>query len=448
MAGSVPAPAQEEPDINLFFLAAGKDKRKAVDALKRIGDKWRDAYSGLIVDPARFMRPQRSTHPTARIRKRLLKFLKKKTGKTFGDDLKQWRRWLWSLPNSPHKDIFYFKAKLYAAVDPDMALFFRPGGKAAIRLDEIDWGGVKVNGIPPLDHPPVLTAHKAKYLRHRDVVMGLYINGEARAYPKRIIAWHEMVLDRLGGKDITLAYCTLCGAAIPYNSQCGGKKRRFGTSGLLYRSNKLMFDHGARSLWSALTGEPVIGPLVGKGLKLEVFPLVTTTWGEWKKRHPDTTVLSLKTGFTRDYREGAAYKDYFASKKLMFAVPQTDKRLKNKAVVLAMVLPGEGGKQTPLAIHSGFLKKRPVFHVEAAGKQLVIITTPAGANRVFDVGGVRFEKPPRSGRITDNRGRVWEIKEPYLQLAANPDFRLERFPAHQAFWFGWYAQYPGTQVIK
>ncbi len=102
------------------------------------------------------------------------------------------------------------------------------------------------------------------------VVFGVVINGQARAYPKRIIAWHEMVLDRLGGVELALVYCTLCGTAIPYESEVGGQKRTFGTSGFLYQSNKLMFDHESKSLWSTLEGKPVIGPLVGSGLRLSM----------------------------------------------------------------------------------------------------------------------------------------------------------------------------------
>lgn len=441
-----PGFGQKEPDIDLFFQAADRDKNIAKPALEQISAAWKNSYSGIIIDLARFMRPGDSTHPSAKIRRRLMRFLERQTGKNFGDNLKRWRQWLWSLPYSPHPDIFFFKAKLYSAIDREMSGFFKPGVQSLIRLDEVDWGGVRVNGIPPLDQPPIVPAQQAKYLHNRDVVMGLSINGQARAYPKRIIAWHEMVLDKLGGKDITLVYCTLCGAAIPYHSQ----NHRFGTSGLLYRSNKLMFDHRSRSLWSALTGEPVIGPLVGKGIKLEVFPLVTTTWGEWKKTHPHTTVLSLNTGYTRDYREGSAYRDYFKTDRLMFPVPKTDKRLKNKAEVLVMVLPDKKGKPTklPVAIHSKFLKKRPVYHLEKASKQLVIITSKAGAHRVYDARNIRFNTAPKDGKIIDSQGNEWKIKESFLERIDNTAIRLSRFPAHMAFWFGWHAQYPETLSIK
>jgi hypothetical protein len=102
-------------------------------------------------------------------------------------------------------------------------------------------------------------------------------------------------------------YCTLCGAMIRYDTSVDGVQHELGTSGFLYRSNKLMYDQATKSLWSTLSGTPVVGALVGQGIELRSLYVVTTTWKEWKKRHPNTTVLSLDTGHARDYREGAAY---------------------------------------------------------------------------------------------------------------------------------------------
>jgi hypothetical protein len=194
----------------------------------------------------------------------------------------------------------------------------------------------------------------------------------------------------------------------------------------------------------------VVGELVGKGLRLEIFPLVVTTWGEWKKDHPYTTVLSRQTGFTRDYREGAAYKNYFATDRLMFPVSKVDKRLKNKAVVLVMRLQQEGPaeQKTALAIYIGLLKKRPLFQVKAAGKNLVVITSAAGAHRVYHAGNVLFKKVSGDKLIIDSKARTWVIKEPFLQMRQNPDIKLDRIPAHSAFWFGWYARFPDTLLIK
>jgi hypothetical protein len=299
-----------------------------------------------------------------------------------------------------------------------------------------------------LDHPNVLPAQEARYLKDSDMVFGVVIQGKARAYPKRIIAWHEMVLDRVGEKEITLVYCTLCGTVIPYHSNINDLHYAFGTSGLLYRSNKLMFDHETYSLWSALTGEPVVGPLVGKGLRLKMFPVVTTTWGQWKKNHPGTTVISKKTGFTRDYREGAAYKDYFNTDRLMFPVALRDKRLKNKAEVLTIRVPGRDDKIKPVAIYTKMLIKKPVFHISIDRAHFVIITNRAGANRVYKSGNHRFTTITKDQLLKDSQGGVWMVNESGLQKISDPHLELPRYPAHRSFWFGWYAQYPDTLLFK
>ncbi|MBA3296373.1 MAG: DUF3179 domain-containing protein, partial [Acidobacteria bacterium] len=338
----------EPPPWQAFMAAAGSDRRQAQAALDAIAVRWQDGYAGMIVDVARFLPSPRTVQGPdespplggddgadvglagalprsgdaslmgrqpagADARRRLTTFLERQTGQRFGDDLRAWRRWLWARPSTPHPDYAALKADLYARIDPRFRGFFPAGVKATIRLDEIDWGGVPVNGIPPLRAPKTIPAAQAGWLRDGHIVFGTLVNGEARAYPKRILAWHEMAIDRLGGIDLTIVYCTLCGTVIPYESGAGGRRFTFGTSGLLYRSNKLMFDEETQSLWSALEGRPVVGPLAGSGLRLPFHPVVTTTWGEWRRDHPSTTVLSLETGYERNYAEGAAYREYFAT---------------------------------------------------------------------------------------------------------------------------------------
>ena len=225
--------------------------------------------------------------------------------------------------------------------------------------------------------------------------------------------------------------------------------RTFGTSGLLYQSNKLMFDAETQSLWSSLDGTPVVGPLVGSGLQLSIWPVVTTTWGEWRQMHPDTTALSLDTGFRRDYSEGAAYRQYFSTDSLMFGVSRTDARLANKAEVLVLRLaPPSGGTAPPVAIAAEFLRDNRVYHLDEADQPLVIITTGAGANRVYQAGSRRFSSSDTGGRVADAEGREWIVEEDQLQAAFDADLRLPRVPAHRAFWFAWYAQHPETRLIK
>ena len=133
-------------------------------------------------------------------------------------------------------------------------------------MEEIAWGGVLVDGIPALDNPRMTTASAASYLNPDDPVFGVEINGDARAYPLRIANWHEMVNDVVGGVPVSLAYCTLCGSGILFDGRVAGRAEpfTFGSSGLLYRSNKLMYDRQTDSLWEQLAGHPVTGSL---GLK-------------------------------------------------------------------------------------------------------------------------------------------------------------------------------------
>ena len=101
---------------------------------------------------------------------------------------------------------------------------FKPGTKSTIRLHEIKWGGVeRVNGIPPLEYPDHQGAAEAEYVDDDHVVFGIAVNGEARAYPKRILAWHEMAVDTIGGVELTIVYCVLCGTVIPYERVVDGR---------------------------------------------------------------------------------------------------------------------------------------------------------------------------------------------------------------------------------
>lgn len=471
--------AQATPPIHLFLSAASPDKAQAEAALKQLAASWQDGYTSMVVDLARFLPPLRRPRvtdsdftagdtnedetgaarpagsefastpqqlPGADIRQRLVAFLQRQTGKRFGDDLRAWRKWLWALPEKPHPDYEVLKAELYGRLDPRMRAFFPKDVTTAIRLDEIDWGGVPVNGIPPLRLPKTVAANEATWLSDNHVVFGVEINGQPRAYPKRILAWHEMAIDRLAGVDLTIVYCTLCGTVIPYESTVAGRHFRFGTSGLLYRSNKLMFDEETASLWSALEGVPVVGPLVGSGIRLPFHAVVTTTWGEWKKEHPSTTVLSLDTGFKRDYSEGAAYRDYFSNDRLIFEVPTSDARLKNKAEVVVLRPGALGVNSTSLAIAADKLRRTPVFSFEHDGQRLVAITSAAGANRVYHRQMNEFASRSADGTVVDSRGGRWRVTPTALVSATGET--LPAVPTHRVFWFGWIAQHPASALIR
>jgi len=431
--------AGNHPSLKLFFEAASADDREAAPALQELARLWRPGYTAMVVDLTRILSQlggaaRDPAQSTDRVVDRLVRFLEERTRRTMGRNVGAWQRWMWELPYEPHPDFGEFKGLVYAGIDPRMRNFFPPGVESRIRLDRIDWGGVRVNGIPPLRNPKTTPAREATYLKDNHIVFGIAAKGEARAYPKRILAWHEMAIDRVGDLDLTIVYCTLCGTVIPYLSQ----GHKFGTSGLLYESSKLMFDEETNSLWPTLEGRPAVGPLTKKPLQLSFAPVVTTTWGEWRQEYPETTVLSLETGHQRDYSEGAAYRDYFGTQELMFQVSARDGRLKNKDEVLVVRLPGK----TPLAVSARRLAREPVFEYEHEGERILVLTTKAGANRVYRTGDLRWT---RDGALRDGQGREWRVEEEGLRREAE---LLPRWPAHRAFWFGWYAQNPSTVLVR
>lgn len=204
-----------------------------------------------------------------------------------------------------------------------------------------------------------------------------------------------------------------------------------------------MYDKATSSLWSTLHGKPVVGPLVGKGIELKRRSVVTTTWGEWKKRHPKTTVLSLKTGFTRDYDEGVAYQDYFSTDRIMFGVPKLDQRLPNKREVVAL---RNDQPNSALAIDTEFLKKNRIFPTRVGNDEVVVVTTPKGESRVYKTSGQTFKKWDDWQTLRDQDGKTWTLSEGSLQ-SSDSKTSLPRYPSHQSFWFGWQAQYPKTKLI-
>lgn len=336
-----------------------------------------------------------------------------------------------------------FKARQYARIDPAFADFLKEEHPRTIRVEEIVWGGVRKDGIPALRNPKRIPASQASYLTDDEMVFGVSLEGQTRAYPLRILDWHEMANDMVGGRTVSLAYCTLCGSGILFDTTLAdGETYTFGSSGLLYRSNKLMYDHQTQSLWSHLHGEPVMGPLVGKGKKLPILPLTMTTWGEWRRRHPQTEVLSLDTGYRRNYTPGAAYGSYFRSPDTMFPVwKKAPEVLKTKDWVFAIEVNGTR-KAYPLRV----LMAKPVLNDIVNGSNVVLISDPSSeAVRAYVTGGRRFRAAGPDRLIDEKSGEAFRVEEEFL-AGENGQIRLPRAAGHRAYWFGWYAFYPGTEL--
>ena len=423
--------------LNVFTALIGNDEKVALEALNTIENNWREAYAALLIETVYEVQSRR-------VLARLIPLLEKVSGKPFNGDVNTWYEWLWSENREVYPQYADFKVALLTPIDARFKEYFEGNPATTIRLDEIRWGGVRRDGIPPLKNPKMISAKDATWLQDDNVVFGVAINGDVRAYPKRILAWHEMFKDRIGGLELAGVYCTLCGALVLYDTTIDGKHYELGTSGFLYRSNKLMYDHATKSMWSTLTGKPVVGKLVGKDIKLKSLFVVTTTWKEWRTLHPNTQVLSLDTGHQRNYDEGVAYFDYFASDALMFNIPKRDTRLPNKAEVLAL-RPQEVPNEN-LAIAADFLTAHPVYHARMGQMNMVVLTDASGANRVYESKERIFTSWDKTKAVLDSAGQTWKVEE--AQLTGPKDEILKRVSAHRAFWFGWYAAFPDTKLVK
>lgn len=383
------------------------------------------------------------------------------SGQTFGDDWEAWIRWYSLEQIPPPAGYVTWKGDLLAKLDPNFTRFF--DGPIAERFEpaEIVWGGVAVDGIPALDFVEQVEVGSDRAYAYDEPIFGISINGDSRAYPLRIMDWHEMANDVVGGVPVSIAYCTLCGAAIAFDGRVAeGTVYDFGSSGLLYRSNKLMYDRQTNSLWNQLTGEPVMGPAVGKIERLELLPIVITTLDRWQEQHPNTTILSLDTGFVREYRSGVVYGEYFYSDETLFPVAAKNDALEDKTQIYALNLDG-----IPKAYPIDTLIEAQIVHDQIGATDLVLIAAPkdvkvdgysyaiefitysAGAEiRAYERGEETFTLESETGELRDEAGSVWKISEEALIGPAGET--LARIPGHVAYWFGWQAYYPESEVFR
>ena len=427
---------QSHADLFLSFFSA--DKKTINKNLKTIEKEWVESDEILAIESLYLI-------PDNLLGLKIIDLLSNKTGKNYGLDFTKWYSYIWNKPKAVPEDYFYFKATLYKTIDNRFhTYFFNRKHQSNIRLDEVRWGGVYQDGIPPLRNPKMIEGNTVSYLEDDNVVFGVEINGDVRAYPKRILAWHEMFTDVIGGVPVAGVYCTLCGTVILYKTKHKDVEYQIGTSGFLYRSNKMMYDKKTQSLWSTHSGKPVIGPLVNKGIELDYLSIVTTDWKTWKENHPETKVLSLETGYRRNYNEGVAYKNYFSTDKLMFNVPKIDKTLKNKDEVL--VVRSENEKNKIIGIASKYLKKHKFYKGVINNKNFVVFTDKSGGHRAFFTENIVFLNYDKKQKATDAKGNVWIVKENTL-LNTVDNTKLKRLHTYNAFWFGLKAAFPNIELI-
>lgn len=290
-----------------------------------------------------------------------------------------------------------------------------------IDVEEIQSGGPDKDGIPVLVDPEFAPAREAGYLNPGDQVIGVEINGEARAYPLRILIWHENANDKLGGRPIAVTYCPLCNSAFVFDRNIGGQIREFGISGRLYRSNVLMYDRQRKSkdesLWSQLQMRAVVGPAAEQGLEMKLLPSEMTTWEDWRARHPQTTVLTDRTGHRRDYSRNP-YASYFKSDRIGYGTHGPSNRrpdVKNKDMVAIIEAGGERRAYVVNDVAKASRAKGSILDELGGIPIRLVYIEAANSLRVEYAGETNASDPP-------------EIRTAY------------------SFWFAWEDLSPGTDL--
>ena len=314
----------------------------------------------------------------------------------------------WEIPAPPN--YLSLKRTIFTGFIPGWERIFVEGD---IDWRLVSWGGVLIddrpydstdeacNCIPAADNPEVASAADATWLKDSDIVFGVEVNDQFRAYPRRIMEVREMVNDTLGGRSLGIPYCTLCGAAQAYFTDqlpAGVQRPVLRTSGLLIRSNKVMYDVNTYSVFDTFLGKAVTGPL--RGLQLRQASVVTTDWGTWKRAHPQTTVLLERYALGRDpdFRNGRD------ANGPIFPVGDVDPRL-------------------------------PVH------EDIIGVTTASGKP-------VAFQR--RAAILALQRGEQITYENVRLELAAGGIKAVNSngrdIGSHQAFWFAWSQFHPGTAL--
>ena len=381
-----------------------KNQELAVAAIGRSGDP---RLAWIISDMLRFAAGQQPQQALTLAASGLL-------GKTF-DVNNAWRDitnhlLAWNIPAPP--DYLNYKRAIFTLNVPGWDELFVEGD---IDWRLVSWGGVLIdnraydktddgcNCIPAADNPAVSSAEDAAWLKDSDIVFGIEINGEARAYPRQIMEVREMVNDTLGGRDLSIPYCTLCGAAQAFYTDelpSGIERPVLRTSGLLSRSNKVMYDLKTHSIFDTFLGRAVTGPLAERKLALEQVSVVTSDWGSWKREHPNTTVLLERYALGRnpDFRNGRD------ANGPIFPVGDVDPRLPVQEDVIGVIT--ASGKPVAFPRVAAFVVLNRGDKVEFENIRLEI---DSGGIKVVDISG------------------------------SDPG-------SHQAFWFAWSQFYPQTEL--
>lgn len=273
-------------------------------------------------------------------------------------------------------------------------------------------GGVPRDGIPALVDPRFVTAGSIEldYLHNDDLVLGAVINGVVKAYPENILWWHEIINDNIGGVDVIMTLCPLTG------------------TGMLFRApaNSNNVD------------------------RLELLPVVETTWQKWREMYPNTQAVSKNTNYNRDYTvyPYSTYRDENVPPLFGIRTSPIDSRFPPKHTILGLIF-DDVQKAYPFSR----LEDNPVINDHVNGREILIVSQlnarlAVPYDRAIDDNVLTFRiEKTEPFTISDNEtGSLWDIKGHAISGPLNGK-QLDQLPAHNAFWFAWSVFWPQTLVF-
>jgi len=234
--------------------------------------------------------------------------------------------------------------------------------------------------IPSIDDPEYVSADEAaRFMRGDELVIAMNHNGDKRAWPIRILDFHEIVNDTIGGDPVAVTWCPLCGSGLAFRREVGGEVVEFGVSGLLHDSDLVMYDRKTNSLWQQITGDAVMGPAMGQ--TLQEVPATITEWETWRSGHPETRVMAPpESGM--DYGDSRHYAAYEESDRLAFPAARRDLSIHPKTVVHGFTIDGEH-----LAVTEKALEDNERIETRIAGYALTITRNADGSVTAVDDAG-------------------------------------------------------------
>lgn len=357
-----------------------------------------------------------------------------------------WYAWMTATPPPLPDGYAEWKGRLLAVIDPafaelipEVAAIDGPGP------EQLVWALVRADAVPPLVAPDNVHRVEELYLQNSNIVFGVVVDGVQRAYPERIIGWHGSVTDTVNGTSILIWHCPSCGGAVAFSRLASdGGAYTFSASGFVWESRRLFSDDETGSLWDSVSGHAVAGPLATAGVRLVPRVSVRTTWGEWAARYPNTRVLSLETGFVRNYDEGAYRTADAEEERPAFPVPRIDERLGPMERVLGVTV-GGARKAYPLSA----VETSGIVRDTLGGVDIVILSPGSGRGAtVYETLGTGFgalSGPADDRIVTDGDDLTWFVDDERLLNARNSRVR-SALPSQVAYWFAWSGAFPGAAL--